>query len=106
MKWSNKGAAPCYGGGYACITLKDENGGMTGVFVAPSFNVRSLEVRPKESPPVREVTHEFAFPQNMPKGTFDVFISVGTVDGTPRIALPLEGHDGHRRYKVSSITVE
>jgi hypothetical protein len=50
--------------------------------------------------------HEFAFPENMPKGAFDVFISVGMIDGTPKIALPLEGNDGHRRYKVGGITVE
>jgi len=31
-------------------------------------------------------------------GNYDVFVSVGTRDGTPQIAPPLPGHDGQRRY--------
>jgi hypothetical protein len=36
-------------------------------------------------------------------GTNDVFISVGLRDGTPRIALPLSGDDGQRRYRLGEI---
>jgi hypothetical protein len=36
-------------------------------------------------------------------GTYDVFISVGTRDGTPTIALPLEDDDGQRRYRIGRI---
>ncbi len=25
--WQNKGVAPCYPGGYPCLTLKDDKGG-------------------------------------------------------------------------------
>ena len=39
-------------------------------------------------------------------GTYDVFISVGRRDGTPTIALPLEGDDGQRRYRVGTITIK
>jgi hypothetical protein len=38
-------------------------------------------------------------------GTYDVFVSVGARTGTPKIALPLEGHDGQRRYKLGAMTV-
>ncbi len=36
---------------------------------------------------------------------YDVFISVGTKTGSPRIALPLDGHDGARRYRIGTIEV-
>jgi hypothetical protein len=36
-------------------------------------------------------------------GTYDVFISVGDRDGTPRLALPLKDGDGHRRYRLGTI---
>jgi hypothetical protein len=38
-------------------------------------------------------------------GTYDVFVSVGQRDGTPRLALPLPGYDGQRRYKLGQITL-
>ena len=39
-----------------------------------------------------------------PRGTFDVYLSVGRVDGTPVYELPLGGSDGHRRYRIGKIT--
>ena len=39
-------------------------------------------------------------------GTYDVFISVGSRDGTPTIALPLKDGDGQRRYRIGSIILE
>jgi hypothetical protein len=41
----------------------------------------------------------------MPAGAFEVFVSVGDRDGTPRIALPLADSDGHRRYRLGGIEV-
>ena len=40
----------------------------------------------------------------LPEGTFNVFVSVGEADGTPRVALPLPEDDGHRRYRLGRIT--
>jgi hypothetical protein len=105
IKWSNRGVAPCCQGGYVAVTLKDERGGITGVFVDPSFNVRSLEVGPAENPPFLEITSRFSFGVNMPKGEFDVFISVGRNDGTPVIALPLSDEDENRRYRIGKISI-
>jgi hypothetical protein len=34
-----------------------------------------------------------------------VYVSVGSRTGTPRIALPLPGDDGQRRYRLGSIRV-
>jgi hypothetical protein len=39
-------------------------------------------------------------------GAYDVFISVGTRTGTPKIALPLAGNDGCRRYLLGKITIK
>jgi hypothetical protein len=36
-------------------------------------------------------------------GTCDVFVSVGTLDGTPHIALPLDQEDGQRRYRIGTV---
>ena len=41
----------------------------------------------------------------MPAGTFDIFVSMGANDGTPKIALPLPDSDNHLRYKLGAIEV-
>ena len=41
----------------------------------------------------------------MKAGRYSLFVSVGTVDGTPQIALPMAGNDGQRRYRVGTIEV-
>jgi len=38
-------------------------------------------------------------------GIYDLYLSVGSRIGTPRIALPLDGDDGQRRYRLGSITL-
>ena len=38
-------------------------------------------------------------------GEYDVFVSVGTATGTPKIALPLPNDDGHHRYRLGKLTV-
>jgi hypothetical protein len=110
--WANTGVAPCYGGGYWAFTLKDERGGIVSVQVDDAFDFKTLPVaEPNAAPTVRRegrftVAQAFAgrnrathAPPVKP-GTFDVFVSVGLRDGTPRLALPLEGDDGQRRYKL------
>ena len=107
-RWANSGVAPCYPGGSPAVTLKDNNGGIVAVLVDEAFDVRKLQ--PGEPERGVEETRACTFsvgrfaPMTRP-GTYDVFVSVGQSDGTPRIALPLAGDDGHRRYKLGSITV-
>lgn len=112
--WANAGVAPCYAGGFVALTLKDAKGGVASVTVDEAFDVRTLKTAaPGEAPVARvssPVTVAFRHldpvenhaPPTRP-GTYDVFVSVGTRDGTPRVALPLPGQDGRLRYKLGQI---
>jgi hypothetical protein len=105
MKWANAGVAPCYPGGYPAMTLKDGQGGIVAVFPNPDYSVRSLVTGPPGEAPIQEVEWTVAFARNMKSGVYDVFVSVGSLDGKPQIALPLEGGDNHRRYHLGQIEV-
>lgn len=108
LRWANAGVAPCYGGGHAAITLKDAQGGLVAVLVDDGLDMRSLKVGPDGQAP--ETTHAFrpavglVAPTTL-AGTYDLYLSVGKLDGTPQIALPLPGDDGRRRYRLGRITV-
>lgn len=105
MKWRNAGVAPCLLGGYPAFTLKDDAGGIVTVFADQGFNVRSL---PVGSPGQAEVVQRevvFPLPFNLRPGEYDVFVSVGTKTGTPKIALPLPDGDGQRRYRLGRIKI-
>ncbi len=115
--WANGGVAPCYPGGYMALTFKDGKDGIVSVHVLDAVNLRWLDVGPPGEAPTRELRQTFRmaevyddgprkFQRAAGEGTYDVFVSVGSLDGTPRIALPLEGDDGQRRYRVGEITVE
>lgn len=111
VKWSwvNKGVAPCYPGGFPCVTLKDSGGGIVAVLTDESLDMRSLKVGlPGEAP---STMHESTFtiggiaPTTQP-GSYDLFVSVGLREGTPRIALPLPEEDGQRRYRIGKVTLK
>jgi len=107
--WANAGVAPCYPGGFAALTLKDDQGGIVSVLADEKFNVRDLV--PGEAGAAPEHTNECRFvigqfaPVTMP-GEYALFVSVGQRDGTPRIALPLAQDDGQRRYRLGTIKLE
>lgn len=107
--WANKGVAPCYPGGFPALTLKDDQGGIVAVLTDETLDMRDLEVGPPGEPPVRHHESEFIIglyaPTTRP-GAYDVYLSVGTRDGTPTIALPLENDDGQRRYRVGQMTIQ
>lgn len=107
--WANAGVAPVYQGGFMALTLKDAAGGIVAVLSDESLNMRDLEVGPKDAIPTTRHTSRlmagYMAPTTRP-GTYDLFVSVGRRDGTPVIALPLEGDDGERRYKIGRITIE
>lgn len=107
--WANKGVAPCYPGGFPALTLKDEHGGIVSVLTDETLNMRDLQVGPPQETPLTSHESEFILglyaPTTAP-GTYDLFISVGTRDGTPTIALPIAGDDGQRRYRIGSIIVQ
>jgi hypothetical protein len=107
--WANKGVAPCYPGGFPCLTLKDAEGGIVSVLTDESLDMRDLKVGPPGEAPVTAHVSQFAIGQFAPAtrpGSYDLFISVGTRDGTPTIALPLADNDGHRRYRLGGVTLQ
>jgi hypothetical protein len=107
--WINKGVAPCYPGGFPCLTLKDAKGGIVSVLTDESLDMRGLKVGPPGEAPVTK--HESRFiiglfaPTTRP-GTYDLFLSVGSRDGTPQIALPLAADDGQHRYRLGTVTLK
>jgi hypothetical protein len=120
-RWRNAGVAPCYPGGHPAITLKDEKGGVAGVFVDEGFHVRTLPVGPPgEALPVDRVAPgestsqaskpliAFQLPPGdiLKPGDYELHISVGSRTGTPKITLPLQDDDGQHRYLLGRITVE
>lgn len=107
--WTNKGVAPCYPGGHPALTIKDDKGGIVSVLVDATLNMRDLKVGDPGKAPVAAHESEFIIglyaPTTRP-GTYDLYLSVGSRDGTPTIELPLEGGDGQRRYKLGSIVLQ
>ncbi len=114
--WKNVGVAPCYGGGYPCYTIKNKKGGIVAVLVDTEFNVKDLAVaapgEAKSAVSEREFIVAQAFQNSFgtfarvcQTGDFDIFFSVGTVYGSPTLALPYGGDDGHHRYKMGSIRI-
>ena len=91
--WRNAGVAPCYPGGFPAITLRDEKGGIAGVFVDENFDVRSLPVGAPSEAETRSQDVTFTLPYNLAPGDYELLISVGSRTGTPEIALPLPARD-------------
>ncbi|MCU0915300.1 MAG: DUF4832 domain-containing protein [Planctomycetes bacterium] len=111
--WRNAGVAPCYTGGHPALTIKDAQGGIVSVFVDEGMNMRTLRVAEPGQAPTESHQAEFGLPlasdertRLLKPGTYDVFVSVGTPTGTPKIALPLPDDDGHHRYRIGKLTVQ
>ena len=71
-----------------------------------TFDFQGLETGAPGAAPIKKLESEFVVgliaPTTKP-GTYEVYVSVGTRDGTPKIALPLKNDDGQRRYRIGSI---
>ena len=102
-QWRNGGVAPCYPGGVPTFTLKDSDGAIRAVLSGQAFDLKALEVGPPNEAPVSSVAESFRVPSHLPSGTYELFVSVGDLDGTPRIALPLPDGDGEKRYRLGHI---
>ncbi|MDR3710466.1 MAG: DUF4832 domain-containing protein [Capsulimonadaceae bacterium] len=106
--WSNEGVAPCYPGGFPCLTIKDAKGGIVSCLADGAFNVRDLQIGPAARIPESSRTSLLTaglFAPNAADGTYDLYLSIGQQDGTPAIALPLDGDDGQHRYKIGKIKI-
>lgn len=106
--WRNAGVAPCLAGGHPSLTLTDARGGIAAVLVDPGLDVRDLPAGGpgREGEPVtRDVLFHLPMVPAVAPGRYSVLVSVGARDGTPRLALPLEGDDGQRRYRLGEMEV-
>ena len=103
--WRNAGVAPCLPGGHPTWTLKDAQGGIVAALVDEGFDVRGLPVGPLGKAEPRSQESRFQLPFQLRPGSYEIFVSIGNRTGTPKIALPFPGDDGHRRYRVGGIRV-
>lgn len=110
--WANAGVAPCYPGGFVGFALKDEQGGIVAAFADEAFDIRNLQVGPPGEAPTQSITSRlivaektYGYAAATEPGVYDLYVSVGRRDATPTIALPHNGDDGHRRYKIGTVTV-
>ena len=100
------------------MTLKDAKGGVVSVHVDETFDVKNLSVAAQGEVSAKQLNSRFTValrhvgptgtshaPPVKP-GTYDVFVSVGQRDGTPRLALPLPDSDGLGHYKVGQIVLK
>lgn len=104
-QWRNGAVAPCLPGGHPAVTLKDDQGGIVAVLVDDGFDFRALPVAEPGKAEIRNQTRQFDLPFQLTAGRYGVFISAGTPTGTPTLALPLDGHDGQRRYRLGEIEI-
>ena len=113
---ANAGVAPCYPGGYPCITLKDDKGGIVTVLTDERFNVAELQVAEPNKALVKQIASSFtiaptfndpikSFCRGVKPGKYDLFVSVGRKDGTPIFELPYNENDGYKRYKMGKIEI-
>ena len=131
-EWVNKGVAPFLPGGFVSWSLCDEKGNVCWSFTDERFNLNTLApTLDKGENPVCVVSEgRFGFAASIPPwndqvladlrnsqgrvmetsfdmlapGEYDLCVSVGTRQGTPKIALPIAGANG-RRYPVGKVAV-
>jgi len=114
--WANAGVAPCYPGGFPCLTIKDLKGGIISVLVDESFDMKDLRVdAPGKALTFTQNSRFTVAPlytdprrdnfRDVPAGDCEIFISAGRRDGTPTLELPYEGDDGNKRYKLGNIKI-
>lgn len=91
-----------------------EEAGTVAVFVDDGFDVGTLYVGPPGKAKIRTENVTFAlaeplvssdFESGIKPGSYEVYISVGTRTGTPRITLPLPDGDGDRRYRLGTLKI-
>ena len=78
----NGGVAPCYRDAWPCLTIKDEKGRILAVLADGDCNLKGLLPKAVKSHAAKFRLGRFGAP-TFPSGKYDVFISVGKIDGTP-----------------------
>ena len=119
-RFRNSGVAPAYRPCYPCLTVKDHAGAIVAVLAGAECDLSKIVFCNKGhkwhkdffAAPASFAADNFVAsftlgrwvaPLTLP-GDYDVWLSVGEADGTPRIALPIDAEDdGHRRYRCGTI---
>ena len=119
-RFRNAGVAPAYRPWYPCLTIKDAAGAIVAVLVDSDYDLSAIPTAPLREgggpegiggstaslrPTFRQTftLGRWMAPLTL-AGDYDVWLSVGEADGTPRIALPIDAdEDGHRRYRCGKI---
>ena len=119
-RFRNAGVAPAYRPCYPCLTVKDHAGAIVAVLAGAECDLSKIVFCNKGhkwhkdffAAPASFAADNFVAsftlgrwvaPLTLP-GDYDVWLSVGEADGTPRIALPIDAEDdGHRRYRCGTI---
>ena len=105
MTWRNAGVAPCYRGGHPSLSLRDEQGGLAGVFVLDGLQFGDLPVAAPGEAETRTVTRGFDLPYGIRPGTYTVQVAAGDSMGTPIFNLPLADGDATQRYPLGKLTI-
>ncbi|MDQ3813009.1 MAG: DUF4832 domain-containing protein [Armatimonadota bacterium] len=105
-EWRNAGVAPCLPGGHPAWSLFDGQGNLCAALVDDEWNVRVLAPGPPDNIATTTRQRSFALPSHLKPGEYELRVAIGDSTGTPRIALPLEGDDGHRRYRLGKLRLE
>ena len=105
LTWQN------YGGAltedlYPAVTLRDKNDAIAGVFVADTYSLKTLPAGTAEQPSTAQQNFTFTLPDVFAGGTYDAYISVGNIDGTPVAVLQDRQTADDLRYPVGTLSVE
>ncbi|NLX54921.1 MAG: DUF4832 domain-containing protein [Planctomycetaceae bacterium] len=103
--WSNVGVAPCLPPSYVTYWLVDADGHTLACMTDPGASLSDLPVGVPGAAQTVVQRSTLMLPYDLPAGDLELRVSVGDIDGTPRIALPLDGGDGQRRYPVGKVSV-
>lgn len=95
----NRGAAPCYAGGYLKLTVTDENDNIIATGTS-DFNVKDLDVGESLlATEATDVTINMILP-SLQSGTYRVYISVVDEQGTALYNMPVGISQGDKRYLI------
>ena len=104
-RWRNAGVAPSYRPYYPCLTVKDGENRIVAVLSGDECDLSRLPVDGMQAQEfvAKFMVGRWAAPLTL-AGEYDVWLSVGEADGTPRVSLPIDAeHDSHRRYRCGNI---
>ncbi|BCM89017.1 hypothetical protein IAD21_00859 [Abditibacteriota bacterium] len=100
--WRNAGVAPYLKDRYMTWSLFDTEGNLCATLIDDRFNMNLVEPGGKLIP----IQHALTLPPGLKSGEYEIRVSVGDLDGTPRLQLPLDGDDGHHRYRLGKVTLD